>query len=86
MTIIDPDLVDGYEVYNTHNKHPYMNAVARQWICNLGLEDKILTAGNDHHDPEDIPTAGILTSEPITTSEELVRVLKSRDFSIFHEG
>ena len=86
MTIIDPDLVDGYEVYNTHNKHPYMNAVARQWICNLGLEDKILTAGNDHHDPKDIPSAGILTSEPITTSEELVRALKSRDFSIFHEG
>ncbi len=86
MTLIEPDLVDGYEVYNTHNKYPFMNVMARQWMCNMGLEDKIFTSGTDHHDPEDIPTAGILTNEPITNSEELVRVLKSRDYSIFHEG
>ena len=85
MTLIDPDLVDGYEVYNSHNK-PFMNAMARQWIVNIGAEGKIFTAGNDHHHPDDLPTAGILTEYPIITSDELVAVLKSRDYSIFHEG
>ncbi len=85
MTLIEPELVDGYEVYNTHNK-PFMNPMVRQWISNLGVEDKILTAGNDHHDPEDIPTAGILTDKPITNSEELVAVLKAKDFIIFHNA
>ena len=85
MTLIDPDLVDGYEVYNSHNK-PFMNAMARQWIVNIGAEGKIFTAGNDHHHIDDYPTAGILTEYPITTSDELVAVLRSRDYSIFHEG
>ena len=84
MTIVDPDLVDGYEVFNSHNK-PFMNTMVRDWISHIGAEDKILTAGNDHHHPSDMPIAGILTDEPITTSDELVRVLKSREFSIFHE-
>lgn len=84
MTLIDPNLVDGYEVHNSHNK-PFMNTMIREWINNMGLKDMILTAGNDHHHPHDMPTAGILTDSPIVTREDLLRVLKSRDFSIFHE-
>ena len=85
MTHISPDLVDGYEIHNSHNK-PFMNALTRQMIINEGSENKIFTAGNDHHNPGDFPTAGILTSSPITTSEELLYVLKNRKYAIFHEG
>lgn len=84
MTLIRPKHIDGYEIYNANNK-PFMNAMIREWIGHVEAEDKILIAGSDHHNPKDAPRAGILTEEPIRTTEELVSVLKSRNFTIFPE-
>ena len=86
MTIVPPAEVDGYEIFNNSKGWLYTNPITCVWSAiNCHDKFKILTAGNDHHNPEDKPTAGILTSEPITTDEELVRVLKNKEFTIFHE-
>ncbi len=84
MTLIEPNLVDGYEIFNSSADWLYLNNLASLWVQITGGDKKILTAGNDHHNPKDIPTAGILTTEPITNSSELIRVLREKDFSIFH--
>ena len=84
MTLVRPEYIDGYEVHNSHNK-PFMNTMIREWIGHIGADDKIFTAGTDHHNHDDIPSAGILTEAPIKTTEELISVLKSRSFKIFPE-
>lgn len=84
MTLVHPELVDGYEIYNSSKNWLYVNNMAALWVQITGGDGKILTAGNDHHNPKDIPTAGILTSKPITNDAELIRVLKEKDFLIFH--
>ncbi len=86
MTLIKPRIVDGYEVFNSTPKWAFTNNIARQWVSLVGGDDMILTAGNDHHNPEDVPTAGIITKAPITDDAELIRVLKEKDFQIFHLG
>lgn len=85
MTLIHPDLVDGYEVFNNSKSGLYVNSLATFWLQINCCDYKIITAGNDHHNPCDIPTAGILTNKPITTDAELIRVLREKDFSIFHD-
>ncbi|MBR5447256.1 MAG: hypothetical protein IKV40_02415, partial [Clostridia bacterium] len=84
MTLVHPELVDGYEIHNSSDSWLYVNCMATLWAQLNCCDDKILTAGNDHHNPRDIPTAGILTSSPITNDAELIRVLKEKDFLVFH--
>ena len=84
MTLVHPELVDGYEIHNSSDSWLYVNCMATLWAQLNCCDDKILTAGNDHHNPRDIPTAGILTSKPITNDAELIRVLKEKDFLVFH--
>jgi len=84
MVLINPHQVDGYEIYNSSKDALYLNPLAKLWVDTACGKDTIRTAGNDHHNPEDIPTAGILTDKPITTDAELIRVLKEKDFEIFH--
>lgn len=86
MRLMSPQIYDGVEIFNNSADWLYVNPMAQMWAqINCLDKTKILTAGNDHHNPKDMPTAGILTSEPIVTDEDLVRILVSKDFSIFHE-
>ena len=85
MTHVRLQNLDGYEIYNHSANNRYLNPIAEQWaraVC--GELPMIFTAGNDHHNVDDIPEAGILTDKPITTDAELIRVLKERDFEVFH--
>lgn len=81
--LIRPDFVDGYEVYNPCDPD-YVNTMTRQWVLNIGAGEMILTAGTDHCGDADHPQAGIVTSKPIETDAELVRVLKDHDFDLFY--
>ena len=83
ITMVEPELVDGYEVLNAHSAWNSHNDIAHLWAKSVGGEGKILTAGTDHHDHVNTPTAGILTDEPITNSDELIRVLQSGHYDIF---
>ena len=61
MTIIDPDFVDGYEVYNGDLDAMRFNEVAYHFALVAGYGKKILTVGNDHHLHEEPLRAAILT-------------------------
>ncbi len=85
ITNVEPEFLDGYEILNAHTAWNSHNDVAELWAREVGGEGKILTAGTDHHDPDNIPTAGILTTEPIVSSSQLTETLKSGRFKIFSE-
>ena len=72
------DKLDGIEVYNAGN-HPEMNDKARELAEELDLA---CTAGSDGHGTDTAGRAGIAARERIRTNEDLVRVLKSRDYEI----
>ena len=82
MTVVNPVEVDGIEVFNGHTGQYSHNEIAKAWA--LAWMDKykkdggfVLTSGTDHHDESHHPTGGIITEEEITTSEQLIAVLKS---------
>ncbi len=98
MTVINARNLDGYEVYNTHNSTTVMDDVALKWAegmdallaeraANAGKTHKglILIAGDDNHHATDIPKTAILTDDPVTTPEELVSVLKNKNFTLLRE-
>ncbi len=81
ITTTHPDDVDGYEIINTHYAWDSHNEVATLWAKTV-KPDGIMTAGTDHHDLENVPSACIVTDFPITTDELLVRTLLEKNFRI----
>ena len=85
ISLVRPQWIDGYEIKNTHPGHNGHNDIAEIIADRIGGPGKIRTAGTDHHDAYQIPDTGILTDEPIKNGEDLVRILKSGEYEIFHE-
>ena len=76
------DLLDGIEVYNAGNE-PEWNESAQRLADEKGLA---CVAGSDAHKIGTGGRAGIATSERIRSNEDLVRVLKSRDYIILKDN
>lgn len=70
--------VHGYEIMNGSAEN---NNLALMWA--KYNSEALRTAGSDHHGPDDYPTCGILTDEPITTNKQLFDVLSSGNYHIF---
>ena len=70
------DILDGIEVYNAGNE-PEWNEKAQQLADELGLA---CVAGSDGH--KSAGRAGIVAKERIRNNGDLVRILKSRDYTI----
>ena len=68
-----PELVDGVEVCNAHPRHTNHNDEAYKLAKERGL---LMTAGSDVHMLGDAARAYLLTSEPITSCKEYIRVLR----------
>jgi hypothetical protein len=89
MTIVNPTLLDGMEVYNgtPTPAHEARLDVANLWAKRYGL---IRTSGSDYHGhiyPDSpVATGGILTDEPITSPEQLLRTLRSGCYDLICEG
>lgn len=83
MTITDPALLDGIEIYNATPGHFSRNDVAEYWARRFDL---IGTSGTDLHRPEQPIAGGILTDAPITSNEALLTVLRARDFDLIRAG
>lgn len=83
MTVMRPELLDGYEVYNGHLGHDSRNPIARAW-CRTHA--KIPTSGSDFHDPTSAIDAGILTDEPITDIKQLCRLLRCGYYTLHCGG
>ncbi len=83
MTVTDPRILDGVEVFNGHMGHDSRNDIANMWADKFGL---IKTSGTDFH-YADVPTnAGILTEEKITDISQLVDVIKSGKYTLIKDN
>ena len=79
MTVTDPAILDGIEVYNTAPVHDNRNDIACMWAKKFNLLHSI---GQDYHRADYLLGGGILTDTEITTSEQLAEVLKSGNFKM----
>lgn len=82
MTVINPEVLFGIEVQNTHPRHDSRNDIALAWAEKYGLH-KI--AGSDCHRIEDVGTSAIVTNEKIQEMDDLVQILKNDRYSIIYE-
>lgn len=80
--IAKPELLDAMEVFNGNLGHGNRNEIARLWAEKFDL---IPTAGGDNHAASD-SCSGIITEAPITTNEELLSVLRSREYELIRYG
>ena len=74
----NPDYIDGIEVYNG-KCDALTNFKALQWAIETG---KLVSSGSDFHTPKHLARGGIITKEPIKNNNDLVRILKSRDYKL----
>ncbi len=79
MTVTPPSLLDGVEVFNFSAGHDSRNDIACAWAKKFDL---IGICGQDYHNTSYLFGGGILTDTEITTSKQLVDILKSRDFKL----
>ena len=75
------DMLDGIEVYNAGNEEEW-NESARKLAVELDLA---CVSGSDAHKIGTGGRGGIAAGERMRTNEDLVRVLKSRDYTILRE-
>ncbi len=75
------DMLDGIEVYNASNQ-PEANESAQRLADELGLP---CVSGSDGHSTQSGGRAGIATRERIRSNDDLVRILKSGNYTIIKE-
>lgn len=78
MKIVNPDFLDGVEVFNGCVRHNSRNEIALHWAQLHGL---LGTSGSDYHQTGDEGRGGIQTQAPIQSSNELLSVLKDGSFT-----
>lgn len=83
MTVVNPKILDGIEVYNGHGEHDSRNDIAYMWAEKYNLK---AISGTDYHYPEHTAGAGILTETPIVNSEDLLCVLKKGEYTLVRDG
>jgi len=81
--IVNPDRVDGYEVFNAHPKQDARNHQALAWAR---LHGKIMTSGSDFHHPYSPEAGGILSDVPVTDSVQLTELLRSGQYTLLCGG
>jgi len=79
MTVTEPYLLDGIEVFNFSAGHDSRNDIACLWAEKFGF---IGICGQDYHNANYIIGAGMLTDIEIKDSKQLVDVLKSRNYQL----
>ena len=79
MTVTDPALLDGIEVFNFSAGHDSRNDIAGIWAKKFGL---VGICGQDYHIPSYLIGGGILTDSEIKDGKQLVDILKSGAFQM----
>lgn len=81
MTISDPCLLDGIEIYNGAVGHDSRNDIALMWAKRYS--HLIGTSGSDYHRTSNgLVSGGIVTDEAITSNAKLLEVLRSGNYTI----
>lgn len=83
IRVVDPQYLDGIEVYNGHRKHDSRNDFAKLWADRFSYRR---ISGTDLHDADHVPTGGILTDVEITSNAQLADILAGNDYTLLHEG
>ncbi len=79
MTIMRPEYLDGYEVYNGNKRHDSRNEIADTWATR---NEKIKTSGSDFHEYEDLARGGVWFEKEVFTATELAAELKNGSFTL----
>lgn len=78
--LVDLDLLHGVEVYNGNPRH---NSNNEQVLAIAKEHDLGMVAGSDYHDPGDENGGGILTTKRIRNNDDLLDLLRARDYEIY---
>lgn len=79
----DPKLLHGCEVFNGKDAGRPANEKAKKWAEKNGFS--VVTSGGDFHDKDDTVPGGIITKEPIKTNEDLLRILRSGNYTLIEK-
>ena len=79
MTITNPELLTGIEVFNGCVRHNSNNDIAEIWANKYKFHT---TAGSDFHQLGDEARGGIITETEIKTNEQLLQILKKREYEL----
>lgn len=75
--------LDGVEGFNGKTKDPEEDNKALLWAKKNKL--RIITSGSDYHHPDSRIAGGIETEEKIKTNSDLLRILRSGEYSLIKE-
>lgn len=80
--VVQPNLLNGVEVFNGHRGHDSRNDIALMWAKKFNY---IMTSGTDFHGEHD-PNSGIYVDELPENEEELRDIILSRNFELKTNG
>jgi predicted metal-dependent phosphoesterase TrpH len=76
MERVNPQLLDGVEVFNGHRGHNSRNHLAWEYAVEHSLR---MIAGSDCHEVRGVGTSGIISPRPIETIQEFVTLLDNHE-------
>lgn len=79
MTVVDPELLDGVEVYNGHGDHDSRNDIAYKWAEKHGLRK---LSGSDFHGNLSLEPGGVYFEEYLTDSKQVAEALRNGKYTL----
>ena len=79
MTVTDPELLDGVEVYNGHGDHYSRNKIANKWA---DLHSLRKLSGSDFHGNLTLEPGGVYFDEYYTDSKQVANALREGKYSL----
>lgn len=79
MTVVDPELLDGVEVYNGHGDHDSRNDIAYKWAEKHGLRK---LSGSDFHGILSLEPGGVYFEEYLTDSKQVADALRNGKYTL----
>lgn len=79
MTIVDPFLLDGIEVYNGNSSHNSRNDIANLWADKFGLRK---VSSSDFHNFWGMMPGGVYFKNKIKNNKDLVEALKNNEYTL----
>lgn len=79
MTVVDPELLDGVEVYNGHGDHDSRNDIAYKWAEKHGLRK---LSGSDFHGNLSLEPGGVYFEEYLTDSKQVADALRNSKYTL----
>lgn len=79
MQIVNPEILDGIEVYNGHTGYDSRNEFAFLWAKKYGLR---AISGSDFHKVCDLAHGGLLLPDDVTDEKSLLAALKNESYQL----